>query len=77
MDTVIQFATYPYHGNIKTEFIKSGPPTASVSTSVPDIPPALDTPCTPCTGPAYSTPGQVSVLTVIPSGSPKTPDDMV
>ncbi|KAG8280255.1 hypothetical protein J6590_085633 [Homalodisca vitripennis] len=60
----------------------SGLPTASASTSVPDTPPALDTPCTPCTGPAYSTPGQVSVLTVtpsggLPSGPPKTPDDLV
>ncbi|KAG8241467.1 hypothetical protein J6590_086567, partial [Homalodisca vitripennis] len=47
---------------------KSGSPTVSASTSVPDIPPALDTPCTPCKGPAFSTPGQVSVLTFTPSG---------
>ncbi|KAG8270857.1 hypothetical protein J6590_075988, partial [Homalodisca vitripennis] len=49
------------------------------STSVPDTPPALDTPCTPCTGPVYSTPDQVSVLTVTPSGGlpSGSPDDLV
>ncbi|KAG8271152.1 hypothetical protein J6590_069038 [Homalodisca vitripennis] len=58
---------------------RSGSPTASASTPVPDTPPALDTPCTPCTGPVYSTPGQVSVLTVTPSGGlpSGSPDDLI
>ncbi|KAG8262997.1 hypothetical protein J6590_042799 [Homalodisca vitripennis] len=58
---------------------RSGSSTASASTSVPDTPPALDTPCTPCSGPAYSTPGQASVLTITPSGGlpSGSPDDLV